>query len=116
MLLLHSIVEEEKEKYDIIDAAFKAVSFVGPGSMFGAMASGGVSYEAAVPGAGPGEKINMEFERHHASATQTGKMELSPPVKEAFDNFYKKPKDEKRVLRLTGPLPKEEDDEGTLGE
>lgn len=96
MLLIHSIVEEEKEKYDIVNAGLRALSFASPVSMLG-----GVTTE----GAGPGEKINMEFERHHRSAEQTGKMDMSPAVRKAFDNVYNKPKDEKKVLRLTGPVP-----------
>jgi len=107
MLLIHSIVEEEKEKYDIINAGLRALSFVAPGAMFGGLAS--VEGGSAGPTVGPGEKINMEFERHSRSARETGKMDMSPAVKKAFDNFYKKPKEEKNIVRITGPVPKDDD-------
>jgi hypothetical protein len=114
MLLLHSIVEEEKEKYDIINAGFNALSFASPGAFFGGIApreDASVSYEAEAPHTLPGEKINMEFERHRRSARETGVVDLSPPVKRAFEKFYNKPKDEKKVLRITGPLPPEDADD-----
>lgn len=115
MLLLHSIVEEEKEKYDIIESAFRLMSFSAPGVMFGALTAGSdhsVSYESSGQ-PGPGEKVNMEFERHRLSAQQTGKVDLSPPVRAAFNKFYNKPKDQKNVIRLSGPLPPEDE---TLGD
>ena len=112
---MHSIVNEEKEKYDMINAGFRALSFVAPGAMFGGLASSDVAapneHNATV--AGPGEKINMEFERHHRSATQTGKMDMSKPVRDAFDKFYVNANNQKpkRVLRLTNDavLHKEDD-------
>jgi hypothetical protein len=93
MLLVQSILEEEKEKYDIIRTGLQALSFGTMGAMGG-----------TVSGASGQEKINMEFERHHKSVELTGKMDVSPTLRKALDAVYHRQKNPDETMHITGPI------------
>jgi hypothetical protein len=119
ILLAHAIFEKEEEKYIIIDNAFKLLSGgLGLGGMVGAgiarESSSEASSEASI--AGPGEKINMEFDRHRKSARETGKIDLSPAVRAAFDKHYSKKREKPKVLRLSNQQTIDDDDPSILGD
>ena len=70
----------------------------------------------------PGERHNIDFERHHRSAAETGLPDLSPDMQKAMDTIYKKPRAKDNVIYLSGeegaPVTKKspEDDPSVLGD
>lgn len=85
-MLLYTISESEKEKFDLIKVVLDRFSM----SVNPFVVETGKSRVPAAPQLGPNEHLNSEFERHRLSAQETGYPDLTPQFKGALQEIYSK--------------------------
>lgn len=83
-MLLYTISESEKEKFELIKAVLDRFSMSTNPFVVETRKSGNTS---SVP-LSPNEHLNSEFERHSQSAQETGYPDLSPTFKGALKEIY----------------------------